>query len=205
MKVIITIPGHGGIDPKTGNYVTKGKRSPKWEDGTQYFEGVGDREVVRYINLILEEQGIKHYTLEGWQDVPLYKRLAYINSIAAMHGVNNCLGLEIHSNGYHDQSVHGWAAYVAKRSGKKTKALASKLFDEMNELFPDERFRKPTRSQKYWTKSLTMTSGTICPYILSENFFHTNKHECKEILMKSEGLISIAKAHVETAKAFINS
>ena len=41
--------GHGGLDPDTGEYVTPGKRSPVWDDGTQYFEGVGNRDIVKRI------------------------------------------------------------------------------------------------------------------------------------------------------------
>ena len=41
--------GHGGLDPDTGKYVTPGKRSPVWNDGSQYFEGVGNRDIVRRI------------------------------------------------------------------------------------------------------------------------------------------------------------
>ena len=39
-KIWLLDPGHGGLDPETGKYVTSGKRSPKWEDGSQYFEGL---------------------------------------------------------------------------------------------------------------------------------------------------------------------
>ena len=39
--------GHGGIID--GEYQTPGKRSPKWEDGTQLFEGEFNRAVVKRI------------------------------------------------------------------------------------------------------------------------------------------------------------
>ena len=47
--VWILDPGHGGLDPETDEYVTSGKRSPVWDDGTQYFEGVGNRDIVKRI------------------------------------------------------------------------------------------------------------------------------------------------------------
>ena len=41
--VVILDAGHGGLI--NGVYQTSGKRSPVWSDGTQYFEGVGNREI----------------------------------------------------------------------------------------------------------------------------------------------------------------
>ena len=41
--VILLDAGHGGIID--GEYQTSGKRSPKWGDGSQYFEGKGNRQI----------------------------------------------------------------------------------------------------------------------------------------------------------------
>ena len=49
--------GHGGI--VNGNYVTPGKRSPKWSDLPQLFEGVQNREIVSLIKIKLTALGIK--------------------------------------------------------------------------------------------------------------------------------------------------
>jgi hypothetical protein len=40
-KVIILDCGHGD------RHHTKGKRSPKWSDGSQYFEGEGNRIIAK--------------------------------------------------------------------------------------------------------------------------------------------------------------
>ena len=42
--IVILDAGHGGMID--GEYQTAGKRSPIWDDGSQYFEGVGNREIV---------------------------------------------------------------------------------------------------------------------------------------------------------------
>ena len=49
--------GHGGIID--GAYQTSGKRSPKWEDGTQLFEGEFNRAVVKRIIKMCEKDGIE--------------------------------------------------------------------------------------------------------------------------------------------------
>jgi hypothetical protein len=49
--------GHGGIID--GVYQTSGKRSPKWEDGTQLFEGEFNRAVVKRIVKLCEDSDIE--------------------------------------------------------------------------------------------------------------------------------------------------
>ena len=57
--VILLDAGHGGIID--GKYQTSGKRSPKWKDGTQYFEGVGNRQIRDILYLLLIEAGYTVY------------------------------------------------------------------------------------------------------------------------------------------------
>lgn len=50
-------PGHGGMINK--QYVTPGKRSPKFDDGSQLFEGVNNREIVSMLIKAMEAEDIK--------------------------------------------------------------------------------------------------------------------------------------------------
>ena len=59
-KIILLDAGHGGFN-EDGLYVTPGKRSPIWADGSQYFEGVGNRLIRREIALMLEQKGIAYH------------------------------------------------------------------------------------------------------------------------------------------------
>ena len=52
-------PGHGGI--VDGQYMTSGKRSPLWKDGTQYFEGVGNRQIVQKLIRKCDEHNIYNF------------------------------------------------------------------------------------------------------------------------------------------------
>jgi len=90
-------PGHGGINPDTGKYVTPGKRSPKWKDGSQYFEGVGNRCIVDTILKKCRENNIIALdVVNDWQDVSLATRVNRANSVDSYHG--NCIYISVHSN-----------------------------------------------------------------------------------------------------------
>ena len=69
---VLFIAGHGGLNPKTGKYVTPGKRSPVWPDGRQLFEGVFNREVVSLLHGLCIKEGIEFKNLvPEWQDISL--------------------------------------------------------------------------------------------------------------------------------------
>ena len=56
--IVILDNGHGGIHPTTNQYVTAGKRSPKFDDGSVLYEGVNNRDnVVRIIDGLEMELG----------------------------------------------------------------------------------------------------------------------------------------------------
>ncbi len=53
---VILDAGHGGMID--GEYQTSGKRSPIWNDGSQYFEGVGNRQIVSKLTAKLKDKKI---------------------------------------------------------------------------------------------------------------------------------------------------
>ena len=73
-------PGHGGIID--GVYQTAGKRSPKWEDGTQLFEGEFNRAVVKRLVKLCNDNGIDCINLvDTEEDIPLRERTDKANDI----------------------------------------------------------------------------------------------------------------------------
>ncbi|MEM6269861.1 MAG: N-acetylmuramoyl-L-alanine amidase [Bacteroidota bacterium] len=106
--LILIDPGHGGIDPRTGIYVTPGKRSPKWPDMPQIFEGVFNRDIAHRLGKLLRRKGIPFQYIvdpDNWQDVPLGERTRKANTICAKHG--ECFYLSIHANGHSTPDAHG--------------------------------------------------------------------------------------------------
>ncbi len=75
-------PGHGGVI--NGVYQTEGKRSPKWDDGTQLYEGENVRKIAKLIKEYNENLGtdldITVLVPEN-EDIPLKRRVRRVNKI----------------------------------------------------------------------------------------------------------------------------
>ena len=56
--IILLDAGHSGI--LAGNYLTSGRRSPVWADGSQLFEGEFNRWIVNGIAERLSTQGVPY-------------------------------------------------------------------------------------------------------------------------------------------------
>lgn len=203
-RMIFLDAGHGGINPSNGQYVTPGKRSPKWSDGSQYFEGEGNRLIRQELMKMLSNEGILYeFVSTGWEDVSLTVRAKRVNEMCKLYGSSNCLLMSIHSDGFDNPSAHGWSVYTTPGQ-TKSDTYAQWLYEEMKVEFPDEKFRVDTSDGDADKEAdFYIIKKTNCPAFLSENFFHTNERECKEILMKPEGRKKIAAAHFRVAKRFI--
>lgn len=201
-RVIILTAGHGGIID--GKYQTEGKRSPVWSDGSQYFEGVGNRQIREELAKMLKRDGIKVlYGNEGEKDTALEYRKNLINSYCKKYGTANCLGIEIHSNAFKDPKANGYEAFTSKGQNDSD-IVAEAYYDEMAKEFPELKARTDTTDSDRDKESyLYMTGKTACNYVLVENAFHTNEKECREILMTRTGQKRIAKALYNTIKRFV--
>ena len=74
--IVILDAGHGGMID--GEYQTPGKRSPIWDDGSQYFEGVGNREIVSKLTDKLTEKGIEVFNANPTEkDMKLSRKSFY--------------------------------------------------------------------------------------------------------------------------------
>ena len=196
-KVWLLDPGHGGLD-ENGKYVTPGKRSPVWPDGSQYFEGVGNRDIVKRIAEGAKKRGIEtKFIVEpnDHRDISLPARVDLANRLYKT--IKNAVYVSIHSNGFSKESANGWSVYTSVGE-TKSDILATYLYTEATVKFPGTKFRKDTRDgDPDQEANFYVLKYTNMPAVLSENFFHTNTKECKEILMTSEGRQKIADMHLD--------
>ena len=186
--------GHGGI--VDGQYMTSGKRSPVWDDGTQYFEGVGNRQIVEKLKKKCDEQYIYNFdVVESNYDVSLSERVKIANQYHKTLG--KCIYVSIHSNGFSKESANGYSVYTSKGETKSDR-IAEVFIDNMMEYFPDHKLRKDTRDgDKDKEAQFYVLRKTICPAILIENFFMTNYRECK-LLMNEEFQNRIVDCHFKS-------
>lgn len=201
IKHVLLDAGHGGII--NGEYQTDGKRSPIWSDGSQYFEGHGNRLIRDELSELLRVAKIPHsYVNHGADDMPLGERVRIANELARKYGKNETLYISIHSDAFSNSSAHGWSCYTSK-GNTMADQYANALYKEIEKQFPTERLRKDfTDGDEDKEASFYVLKNTICPAILSENFFMTNERECKEILMTECGRKKIANAHFQMIKKY---
>ena len=192
--VILLDAGHGGMID--GKYQTSGKRSPKWADGSQYFEGVGNRQIRELLYLLLVEAGYTvHKIADSQKDISLRDRVKEANEYCKKYGAINCLYISIHSNGFSKESAHGWGVYTSIGE-TKSDMYATKLYKEAEKKWEGEKFRKSfTDGDPDKEANFYVLRHTKCPAILSENFFMTNERECKKFLLSEQGRIDIAEVH----------
>ena len=190
--------GHGGIID--GVYQTSGKRSPKWEDGTQLFEGEFNRAVVKRIIKLCEKAGIECINLvDTEKDLSLRWRTDKANDIYRERQQSDgkkCIYVSVHANGFNKESAHGWSVYTTVGETKSDK-IAQVLHEKAKAEFPTHKMRMDTRDgdadkeSNFW-----VLRKVVMPAILSENFFMTNREESK-LLLSEEGRDRIAKIHFQ--------
>lgn len=199
--VIILDAGHGGINPVTGKYVTPGKRSPVWDDGSQYFEGVGNRKIARLVSQYLRSAGWKVlYTVNpsDWRDMSLGERIKASNGHFADNP--NAFQISIHSNAYKKnigQGAEVWTSIGLTESD----VLATIWMDEHIKLFPELTIRSSWADGDVDKEGNLAMNKVHCPSVLIETMFHSNEEQCR-ILMSKEGKEKIAIAIAEAAIRF---
>lgn len=178
-KLFLIDAGHGGIHPMTNQYVTPGKRSPEFPDGSVLYEGVNNRINAKLIVEGLRKDGLNAELLfDTWQDVPLSKRVKKVNEIAKEKDV---VLISIHSDAF----GKGWTdpkgiTVFTSKGHTKSDIYADHIWQGLNCNFADittmrtDRYSDGDVDKESQFYILTKTS---CPAILLELGFHTNKQE----------------------------
>lgn len=192
-KQIILDAGHGGISPLTTQYVTSGKRSPIWSDGSVYYEGVGNREIIKLLAQMLVKDGwTVLYTVDpnDYRDISLSKRVRISNE----HYRKNydAFQISLHSNGWHDPAANGCEVWTWPGQSKSDR-MADVALEEMKKQFPWIKLRTDKSDGDQDKESRFRMNSVNAPSFLVESMFHTNEKECR-VLMSTEGKYKIAKA-----------
>ena len=173
--------GHGDTTP--------GKRSPKFDDGTQMFEYEFNRAVVARIKDRLDEIGVAYLDLvPGDNDVSLGDRVALAKSCDDQ-GLEKVY-ISVHGNAATDDwsSASGIETFCYPGS-----TTGHRLGDVFQKHLIDQtgwRDRGVKESKFYVLRKTTM------PAILTENGFFSNKQQCEQML-SAEYRDKIAEAHVQ--------
>jgi N-acetylmuramoyl-L-alanine amidase len=187
LRVIID-PGHGGINPQTGQYVTSGKRSRHPVDGEVYFEGQVMRVYAKEFRKVLETAGYEVvFTVDpdDWRDVSLRER----SDIAKrLHKEKPSVLVSLHTNADSDSApnrgvANGHEVYTSP--GVDDSDFLAKYWIEFFELIykgevrirKDERDGFPDKEARFHM----LTQTRPMPAILIEFLFHTNDSDVRRL------------------------
>lgn len=179
-----------------------GKRSP---DG-KLKEWSYTREIVDRVVTELRRQGVDvERIVKETQDIPLAVRCRRANTIYKETGGNAIL-VSIHCNaagsGAEWLSAHGWSVFVSENASVNSKKLATCLAETA--IGKGVFVRQPILGQLFWTQNLAICRDTMCPAILTENFFQDNKEEVA-FLLSDEGKQLVTQIHVDGILNYLNS
>lgn len=186
---ILLDPGHGNNTP--------GKRSP---DG-RFLEYRFNREIASCLNARLLQLGYdSRIIVPELEDIPLAERCRRVNAVCQVLGKENVILISIHANasgnGSQWMKAQGWSAYTSKGQ-TKADILAECLYDAAAANLPGKRIRTDSSDgDRDWEENFYILRRTICPAVLTENFFYDSKDDLA-FLESEEGKLAVVKLHVD--------
>ena len=196
MKILID-NGHGSN--------TAGKRSP---DGL-FREYAYTREIAAEVAIALRKEGYDvELLVPELYDVKLVERVHRVNVKCQSNGANNVLLVSIHCNaagsGKEWMNGRGWECWTSQGQTEGDK-LAECLYEAAMQCFPGMTIRSDWNDGD-WDKEnqFTILSKTLCPAVLTENFFMDSKEDV-EFLQSAEGKKAVVRCHIEGIKKYIKS
>ncbi|MEM8965314.1 MAG: N-acetylmuramidase domain-containing protein [Bacteroidota bacterium] len=192
--------GHGGMID--GKYTTKGKKYT-FDDGTEIFEGVINRQIGQQLIELLDEAGIPYHnlTVDEESDVPLEERVSVANQLYSRN--KNYYFLSIHSNaasnktsgsGSNATGFEVWTS-VGQTKSDELATIAAKWYKRE---FPEFRFRQDMtdgdedKEKEHQSETFYVLRKTRGPAFLVENLFYDNRLEA-EFLLSPQGQRRIAR------------
>lgn len=152
---------------------TAGKRTPKFEDGTQMREWEFNYATAKYLKAELERCGFKTIMLSDTEnDTPLATRVSKANSAKAD------LVISIHANALTEAKfgTHGGTEMFVYKAGNTAEKYAKNM---LNRVMSNSCKGFKNRGIKY--NNLYMTRETNAPSILVEALFMDNLEEAKKL------------------------
>lgn len=208
------------LDNGHGNN-TLGKRSPKFENGTQLFEYAYCRKVVDalYNKLKQYPEFCPIKITPEITDISLGTRVNRINSYCKKYGASNCIMISVHLNAAGQgqwMTARGWSTWTTRGQNASDK-LANCLYEGADMIINANKDllntfkgknQKPIREDKSdgdrdWEANFQIIRGSNCPATLSENFFMDNKQDAT-YLMSNKGFEDVVNIHLEGIKKYYN-
>ena len=189
MKILID-NGHG--------IQTKGKRSP---DG-KFLEYAYTREIARQVVTELKNKGYDAELLVPEDDdIPLSERVRRTNAHCQALGKSNVILISLHLNAAGDgtkwMNATGWSCYTCKGQTESDR-LADCLYKAAEQILENQVIRTDYArdGDPDWEENFYILRHTLCPAVLTENFFMDSRSDLK-YLQSSAGKLSIVDVHLK--------
>ena len=195
MKILID-NGHG--------IQTKGKRSP---DG-KLLEYAYTRELARRIVTTLKARGCDSELLVPEDDdIPLSERVRRTNAHCQALGKSNVILISLHinaaGNGLKWMNATGWSCYTCKGQ-TQSDTLANFLYVAAIKNFPGRRIRTDySDKDPDWEENFYILRHSLCPAVLTENFFMDSLQD-RSILLSKTGKDGVIDTHVQGILNYIS-
>lgn len=183
---------------------TKGKRSPE----EKLIEAIYTRDIASKVVLELNKLGYKAELLTPeFNDISLLERVHRVNVKCQSLGKKNVICVSIHCNAAGDgkdwQKVTGWEIWTSE--GKTDSDILADHFIMMAKRHFDgqtirEWKKEPGEGDK--EKNFTILKSTLCPAVLTENFFMDSKNDVK-YLLSMEGRNAVIRCHVDAIVSYM--
>lgn len=201
--VILIDNGHGKD--------TKGKRSPVepgYPQGGRLLEYKYAREIASAVHSQLVSLGYDARLLvPETNDISLGDRVRRANLVCAEKGSMNVILISIHCNAAGNGqwlNARGWSAFTSL-GATRADVIANYLYAEAEQQFIGQKIRKDiSDGDPDFEASLYILRKTVCPAVLTENFFQDNKDDV-EYMLSAEGRTAIVATHVNGIVKYINA
>lgn len=142
---------------------------------------------------------------EGLNEIGLSNRAQVVNNYCSVFGKKNVVYVSIHNNAAGSdgkwKTARNWSIFVAPNASENSKKLASYICQEIeNQGLKVRRYLPKT---DWWPGNFTVLTKTLCPAVLSENFFMDCKADL-EIIMSKEGQDKILEAHALGIERYVD-
>lgn len=192
------------IDNGHGNN-TPGKRSP---DG-RLMEATYTREIASKVVSGLRRLGYYADLLTPeLYDVSLLERVHRVNVKCQSLGKDNVLCVSIHcnaaSNGKEWREATGWEIWTSV-GRTRSDDLADHFVKMAKRHFEGQTIRewKKMDGERDKEAKFTILTGTMCPAVLTENFFMDSKKDV-DYLLSTEGKSAIVRCHIDAIVSYVS-
>ena len=196
MKILID-NGHG--------HNTPGKRSP---DG-KFREYAYNRKIAKRIVADLIDRGHDaELIVPEDNDISLEERVRRVNKICLASDPSCVILVSFHvnaaGNGSKWTNATGWSVYTCKGQTSSDK-LAECLCEAAIKNFPGRRIRTDySDNDPDWEENFYILRHSLCPAVLTENFFMDNKSDL-EYLQSKAGKQAVVDTHIEGIIEYLDS